>query len=80
MSHIIPEPNDNFSHGHFEYCYVFLAQKLTILEYISKYKKYKKKVGHWLAKIRLGGPVYCNTICKMILKKLTNRKYSNLGP
>ena len=61
MSHIIPEPNDNFSHGHFEYCYVFLAQKLTILEYISKYKKhsYKKqpvKKGWSLAGIRRGGP------------------------
>ena len=43
MSDIIAETNDNFFHGHFEYCYVFLAQKLTILEYISKYKKHSYK-------------------------------------
>ena len=33
MSDITAEPNHDFPHGHFEYCYNFLAQKYTILEY-----------------------------------------------
>jgi hypothetical protein len=65
VSDIIPEPNEDFSHNYFEYCYVFLGQKLTILEYISKYSirnalirnNLSKKVGPLLVKIRCGVPV-----------------------
>ena len=32
LSDILAEPNDNFSHGHFELKNFILAQKLTILE------------------------------------------------
>ena len=35
VSVIIAEPNDDFYCGHFEYCYDFLAQKLTILEFFQ---------------------------------------------
>ena len=32
VSDVIPELNNDFAHGHFEYSYVFLAKKPTIIK------------------------------------------------
>ena len=44
MPDIIAEPKNDFSHDHFEYCYVFLAQQLKTLKL-----KIKRIIFKWLA-------------------------------